>query len=338
MYTIRLNRAIILKIKKQIFLTALMLFSSLFSAHNCFPSYSQAQAQDTNSPSNTSSFQSKASIIDNMPFQKVTIGDIEIAYKQLGKSGAKPIVLITGLGATMDMWNPLLLEQLTSSNYSVTIFDNRGAGESTAGTKEFSINQFANDTADLLDALNITQADVLGFSMGSFIAQELTLANPGKVDKLILYASICGGNESKPASPEVNQAFSNPAKSPQEHMQKTIPLLFPTNWFKANPNYTNYLPIPKELVSLDVIGNQTKAAVNWAQEDNCNTISNITQPTLIIVGSDDLFTQAANSLILAQRISGSWLIQIGNAGHGLMYQYPDAFNRLILTFLETNNR
>ena len=289
------------------------------------------------SQNQSSSFQAEARALDDMPTQKVKVGDITIAYKQLGEGSAKPIVLITGLGATMDMWNPLLLEQLSSSNYSVTIFDNRGAGESTAGTKEFSISQFANDTAGLLDALNITKADILGFSMGSFIAQELTLADPEIVDKLILYASLCGGNESKPASPEVDQAFSKPSVSPQEQMQKTIPLLFPTGWFKANPNYTNYMPIPKELVSLDIMGKQGNAAVNWAQTGNCNAISNITQPTLIIVGSDDLFTQASNSLILAERISGSWLVEVGNSGHGLMYQYPDAFNRLILTFLEANN-
>jgi pimeloyl-ACP methyl ester carboxylesterase len=285
----------------------------------------------------SASFQAEARALDDMPSRKVTIGDIEIAYKQLGESDAKPIVLITGLGATMDMWSPLLLEQLTSSNYSVTIFDNRGAGESSAGTKEFSISQFANDTAGLLDALNITTADVLGFSMGSFIAQELTLANPEKVNKLILYASLCGSNESKPASPEVDQVFSDPSVSPEEQRRKTIPLLFPPEWFKANPNYTNYLPIPKELVSLGIMGKQASAAVNWLQTGSCNTISNIAKPTLIIVGSDDLFTQASNSLILAQRISESWLVQVGNAGHGLMFQYPDVFNRLVLTFLETGN-
>ena len=85
-------------------------------------------------------------MIDNMPSQKVTVGDINMAYKQLNKGGAKPMILITGLGATMDMWNPLLLEQLSSSNHTVIIFDNRGAGESTAGTKEFSISQFTNET------------------------------------------------------------------------------------------------------------------------------------------------------------------------------------------------
>lgn len=118
------------------------------------------------SQNQSSSFQAEARALDDMPTQKVKVGDIAIAYKQLGEGSAKPIVLITGLGATMDMWNPLLLEQLTSSNYSVTIFDNRGVGESTAGTKEFSISQFANDTAGLFDALNITKADILGFSMG----------------------------------------------------------------------------------------------------------------------------------------------------------------------------
>ena len=314
----------------KIFLVILnFVFLMLSTSFNHIPAaYSQNQS---------SAFQAEAKALDDMPAQKVKVGDIAIAYKQLGEGNAIPIVLITGLGATMDMWSPLLLEQLSTSNYSVTIFDNRGAGESTAGTKEFSISQFANDTAGLLDALNITKADILGWSMGSFIAQELTLANPEIVDKLILYASLCGGNESKPASPEVDQAFSNPSVSPQEQMQKIIPLLFPTSWFKANPNYTNHLPIPKELVSLDVMGKQGNAAVNWLQTGSCNNISNISKPTLIIVGSDDLFTQASNSLILAERISGSWLAQVGNSGHGLMYQYPDAFNRLILTFLEANN-
>ena len=94
-----------------------------------------------------------------------------------------------------------LIRAVTSSNYSVTIFDNRGAGETTAGTKEFSVNQFANDTAGLLEALKIGKADILGFSMGSFIAQELTLTNPEKVDNFILYASGCDDREAEPPSP-----------------------------------------------------------------------------------------------------------------------------------------
>jgi pimeloyl-ACP methyl ester carboxylesterase len=113
----------------------------------------------------------------------------------------------------MDMWSPFLLEQLISSNYSVTIFDNRGTGNTAAGTKQFSINQFANDTAGLLDALKITKAEVLGWSMGSYIAQELTLTNPDKVNNLILYTSGCGGKDETPTSPEIIKMISNASDS-----------------------------------------------------------------------------------------------------------------------------
>jgi pimeloyl-ACP methyl ester carboxylesterase len=272
-------------------------------------------------------------MIDNIPFQKVTVGDINIAYKQLGKSNAKPIILITGLGATLDMWSPLLLEQLTSSNYSVTIFDNRGTRNTTAGTKQFSISQFAKDTAGLLDALKIAKADVLGWSMGSYIAQELTLTNPDKVSNLILYASGCGGQDATPTSPKIIQTISNTSMSIQQRIEKLLPFLFPTKWFKANPDYLNYFPIPKESVSAQIIRQQIEAVTIWT--GTCNAISNITQPTLVIVGTDDAPLQ--DSLMLAGRIPGSWLVQIRDAGHGLMYQYPSEFNRVLITFLENSH-
>ena len=286
------------------------------------------------SPSSPSSpFQSKVAMINKIPSQKVTVGDIDIAYKQLGKSNAKPIILITGLGATMDTWSPLLLEQLTSSNYYVTIFDNRGTGNTTAGTKQFSISQFAKDTSGLLDALKISKADVLGWSLGSYIAQELILTNPDKVSNLILYASGCGGQSAIPTSPKIIQIVTNASMSYQQRAEKQIPFLFPTKWFKANPDYLNYLPFPKESVSAQAIQQQLKAVANWT--GTCNAISNITQPTLVIVGTDDAPLQ--DSLMLARRIPGSWVVQIRDAGHGLMYQYPSEFNRAVITFLEDNH-
>ena len=81
-----------------------------------------------------------------------------------------PILLISSSGSVTDAWNPTILRDL-SSNHTVIIFDNRGVGNTTAGTKPFSIIQFANDMAGFLDALKIQKADILGFSMGTFIAQ-----------------------------------------------------------------------------------------------------------------------------------------------------------------------
>ena len=101
---------------------------------------------------------------------------------------------------TMDMWDPNMLTRL-SLNHTVIIFDNRGIGQTTASndTKEFSIAQFANDTAGFaalkLDGVsgNNQPIDILGLSLGGFIAQEFALTYPDKVDRLILLVSSCGG-------------------------------------------------------------------------------------------------------------------------------------------------
>lgn len=154
----------------------------------------------------------------------------------------------------------------TSSNHTVIIFDNRGAGESTTGIKEFSINQFANDTIGLLDALKIGRADILGFSMGSFIAQEIALKNPNRVNNLILYASSCVGKEAIPPRPQVLQAVSNitnTSLSAQQKIDRITSTLFPSAWFKANPNYQSYIPNSKEPASLEIIQRQQQATVSW---------------------------------------------------------------------------
>jgi pimeloyl-ACP methyl ester carboxylesterase len=286
-----------------------------------------------------SSFQADVKALDDIPVRKVKVGDIDIAYKQLGNNTEKqPIILINGQSATMDMWSPALIREL-SSNRTVIIFDNRGIGESTAGTKGFSISQFANDTVGLLDALKIEKVDVLGSSMGSFIAQELALKNLNRVSSLILSGSSCGGKEAIPPSPAVIQAvaaITDTASRPtQEEIDRITSTLFPSDWFKANSNYHNYIPFPKEPVSPQIIKRQQETIINWFSAGTCNALSNITRPTLLIVGTDDMWTPAANSLMIAQKIPGTWLVQIRDAGHGLMYQFPDKFSKVVSTFLDT---
>ena len=116
------------------------LFASSAIQNHVLAEYSQNQNY---------SFRAEINAVDHIPTQRVRVGDIDIAYKQLGNNSSKPIVLINGLATTMEMWSPTLLKEL-SSKYKVIIFDNRGIGQSTVGTKEFSINQFANDTIGLI--------------------------------------------------------------------------------------------------------------------------------------------------------------------------------------------
>jgi pimeloyl-ACP methyl ester carboxylesterase len=103
----------------------------------------------------------------NIPVKKVHVGDIDIAYKIFGKGD--PILLVSGAGGDMNAWQPSTLRNF-SSNHTVIVFDNSGVGNTTTGTRPFSTQQFANDTAGLLDALKIQKTDVLGYSLGSFVA------------------------------------------------------------------------------------------------------------------------------------------------------------------------
>ena len=105
-----------------------------------------------------------------------------------------PLLLIMGFAGGLNTWEPNMTKKL-SQNHTVIIFDNRGIGGTSLGNKNLSISQFAQDAVGLIDALHLNKTDIMGFSMGGIIAQEVALSNPGKINKLIIYASGCGGNE-----------------------------------------------------------------------------------------------------------------------------------------------
>ena len=159
----------------------------------------------------------------------------------------------------MDTWDPTILRKLPS-NHTVIIFDNRGVGNTTTGTKPFSMIQFANDTAGLLDALKIQKADVLGYSMGSFVAQELALLHPEKVNRLILVSSSCGGEENIPRSPDVVKISSDFAYNRSQDVGKLLSILFPESWIRSHPNSLS-IPQSNEIVPLDTAIQQFEIVV-----------------------------------------------------------------------------
>jgi len=275
--------------------------------------------------------------------EHVQIGDINIAYKMFGQG--KPILFISGTSQTKDAWEPTLLSQLAATNHTVIVFDNRGIGETTVGTKPFSIEQFANDTAGLLDALQVEKADVLGASLGSFVAQELTINYPQKVDRLILHAGFCGGNETIYASGQAAETIMI-LSSPQVLQNMTAEqqamilaqIMFPPEWLEEHPEILNAVIqlAPSRSASPEIIQQQGLASGTW--KGSCDRLANITQPTLLIVGDQDLLAPAANSIMMAQRIPNSWLVIIQGTGHGMMLQVPNEFSAIIQTFLETANK
>ena len=275
--------------------------------------------------------------------EHVQVGDINIAYKRFGQG--KPILFISGTSQTKDVWEPTLLSELAATNHTVIIFDNRGMGETTAGTKPFSIEQFANDTAGLLDALQIESTDVFGASLGSFIAQELTLNYPQKVDRLVLSAGYCGGKETVYPSGQAAETLMTLA-SPQILQNMTAeqqamilaPIMFSQEWLDEHPEIMNTIIqlTPVRSASPDIIQQQGLAVATW--KGSCDRLANITQPTLVIVGDQDLLAPVANSVMMAQRIPNSQLVVMEGTGHGTMWQVPNEFTAHIQNFLQTTSK
>ena len=290
--------------------------------------------------------------IQDIPAKKVHVGDIDIAYKMLGKGD--PILLFNGASDGMDAWDPSFLEGL-SLNHTVIAFDTRGIGNSTTGSKPYTYQQLANDSASLLDALKIPKADVMGYSLGSYIAEQLAIMFPDKVNSLLLVGSSCGGKDHTPKPPEfiklqsdiVNKSLNNVSIS-HEEMKELVSASLGSGWIRLHPES---LDIPANITTLqqlkpgllpEIANNQNNVGKHWEDNPNwsgaCDELAKLAKPTLVITGTDDnMYQPHVNSLKIVEKIPGAWLVQIEDAGHAVMDQYPEEIAKILNTFLSTTS-
>ena len=285
--------------------------------------------------------------IQDIPAKKVHVGDIDIAYKMLGKGD--PILLFNGASDGMDAWDPSF-PRILSSNHTVIAFDSRGLGNTTTGSKPYTYQQLANDSAGLLDALKIPKADVMGYSLGSYIAQQLAIMYPDKVNSLVLVGSSCGGKDHTPKPPEflklqseiVNKSLNNVSIS-QEEMKGLVSASLGSGWIRLHPESLENIPTLQQAkpgLSPDAMNNQNNVGKHWEDNPNwsgaCDELTKTARPTLVITGTDDNNYQPhVNSLKIVEKIPGAWLVQIKDAGHAVMDQYPEEIGKIVNTFLST---
>jgi pimeloyl-ACP methyl ester carboxylesterase len=257
----------------------------------------------------------------------VPVDDVSLAYTDLGSG--YPIILINGIASAMDTWNPPVLERLLR-NYRIIVFDTRGTGYSGTSEKPCTIPLFARDALQLMDTLGISRAHILGFSMGASIAQELALAFPHRVDRLVLVAGSCGGKEAVENDPEVWDQLLDKRGSVKDIACRMFSLLFPSAWLCSHDPF-RYCPEVYEITSAEEAARQAVAFSSWT--GSYTRLNTIRSPTLILTGSEDVIIAPQNSAIISGQIQGSEHVIIPGAGHGLMYQCPDRFCDIILYFL-----
>lgn len=253
---------------------------------------------------------------------------IILAYERQG--AGQPLLLISGTGYGGWYWRGLARE--LARDYQVITFDNRGAGGSEKPAGPYTTPQLAADTAGLLDGLGLRAAAVLGHSLGGFVAQELALARPDLVAKLILASTSPGGPAAIPVTPAALDVLTNREGDPVELFNRGMAVATGLGFVERHPEviaelwaYRATNPVPPEPYRAQVLAG--------AQHDAAERLGAIACPTLILTGSEDQVVPAGNAALLAERIPGARVAILPGLGHHFPLEDPAAALAAIRSFL-----
>ncbi len=262
-----------------------------------------------------------------MPFANAN--GIRIHYEVQGQG--EPLLLIGGLGSDTHLWVAQVPD--LARRFQVITFDNRGAGETDQPDEPYSVALFAADTAGLLDALGIARAHVLGASMGGFIAQELALTYPDKVDRLVLACTHFGGPHAVPIPPATLAAMLDRTGDPEVDLRRSFDLYTQPGWRATHPEFIEEYVAWRVAHPQPVFAYQRQAAagLTFSTEER---LGQITAPTLILHGEEDRVVPVENAHLLAARIPHARLVIFPDAGHLFTVEKADEFNQTVIQFLQ----
>jgi pimeloyl-ACP methyl ester carboxylesterase len=272
------------------------------------------------------------------PTQFVSVEGASLAYRRFGKAGGVPLVFLQHFVGNLDSWDPKVIDGFARDR-EVILFDNAGVGRSGGGVPD-SIEGMASYAVGLLRALGVEKADLLGFSMGSLIAQQVALDHPDLVHRLILVGSSPrGGVGMEALTPEFQGYLAKKRDVPDELLLD----VFFTQSAKSQAAGRAFLTrLRARNVDRDVdVGSQTAPAqaaaiAGWGKPAaNANDyLGGIKQPALVVAGSNDIVFYTANDVTLQQHLPDAQLVIYPDANHGAIYQYPELFVKHATLFLD----
>jgi pimeloyl-ACP methyl ester carboxylesterase len=262
---------------------------------------------------------------------------VEYVYRSTGSSDATPLLALQHFRGNLDNWDPALIDGLAGGRRVIT-FDNRGVAASS-GTTPSTIAQMALDAIEFIDALGLGEVDLLGFSIGSFVAQEIALVRPASVRKIVLASSAPQGASGMHGwAPDVIGAVGKPETSAEEYLgvfftssdasrvagQEVVSRLFgartadrdaPTGWQTRLAQYD--------------------AVCTWGQPDHSRLqrISAIDRPVFVAQGDSDPMILPRYSYLLAGLIPGASLKIYPDSAHGFLFQHHAEFAGDVEAFL-----
>jgi pimeloyl-ACP methyl ester carboxylesterase len=272
------------------------------------------------------------------PTQFLEADGIRFAYRRFGNPVGAPTVLLQHFMGNLENYDPAITDALAMGR-EVILTDNAGVGLSTGSAPE-TVNGMARDAAALIDALRLEQVDLYGFSMGGYVAQQITIDRPELVRRLILVGTgPRGGEGMAQLAPETAPLFAT-IYDPQDLMW--LPIFFsPSDASQAAGRHylerirarTEDRDVP---VSTATVAAHSRAAREWgaAAPGSYDYLSGISRPTLVINGSNDIVVPTVNSYILQQNLPNAELILFPDSNHGSHFQFTERFNRYVTDFLD----
>lgn len=271
--------------------------------------------------------------------RSLEIDGATLRYRRLGESasGALPLLCLQHFRGNLDNWDPALVD-LLAADREVILLDNRGVGGST-GVVPDNVDDMARDALRFIDALEIRQTDLLGFSLGGYIAQEIALVRPRLVRKLVLAGTAPQGAPGIHRWSDEVYALATPDvpnpdgfirlffSGPEETRGKGAEYFARISARSAEPD---------EQTDLAARNAQLEAITRWGipEPSKLARLSGITQPTLVAGGDNDKMMLTENSRLLAEHLPNARLRIYPDSGHGFLDQYPEQFGEDVRAFLD----
>jgi pimeloyl-ACP methyl ester carboxylesterase len=263
--------------------------------------------------------------LETAPTKFVEAGGIEFAYRSFGDKGGTPLVFLQHFSGTIDDWDPAVVNVLAKDR-PVVVFDNTGVGKSSGRTPD-NILQMATDTAQFLSALDLKNVDLLGFSLGGLVAQQLAFDHPELVRKIVLAGTAPQGGEEHLLK-VLGEAFSQKgASDPKLYLFFTQSEASQAAG-RAFLERVNSRQVDRDPPSgQEITDPQAKAIITWCatKDPEHSILKAIRQPVLVVNGSNDIMLPAENSYVMFKHLRDAKLMLYPDSGHGALFQYAEDF-------------
>jgi pimeloyl-ACP methyl ester carboxylesterase len=271
----------------------------------------------------------------NVPTRSIKGGDVTFAYRELGMDNpGVPVVCLVHLAAVLDNWDPRIVDGLATKHYVVT-FDNRGIG-ATSGSPANSIEQMAKDAITFITAMGFEKVDLLGFSMGGMIAQEIVLMKPQLVRKMIISGTGPAGGEGISSVARVTYFDMLRGFLTGQDPKQFLFFTRSPSGIRAGKEFLERLKERSEdrdkEITVAALLAQLKALRRWGSKEPAD-LSGVHQPVLVANGDNDRMVPTRNTHDLARRIPNSELVVYPDSGHGAVFQFHADFVPKALEFL-----